>query len=237
MTTEQNNRNRLDQELSALGEILRQVLQATPGFQQLDSRDSSNNLSTILHNWDNTFAKDMARCNIQYTHLDKVRRIRNEFAHHEPKYKEVELTNQDIRAVQDLGLKLHNFQSTIQSTRSHPGTSTSTKEGKTTRNYNYQHQSQTNENDQKERASRGTSQRRSNERARREQRRRPKARPTTSDTDTANMPIQTIGIFFGSLIVATLIGNQFLPLETSGTLGFLTAVAVTALAVRQQGFK
>ena len=90
MTIEQDNRNRLDQELGILGQVLREVLLKTPGFEAVNSRDSSASLAVILQNWDATFGDDMARCDVRYAHLDRVRHIQNDLAYHEEKYRDVE---------------------------------------------------------------------------------------------------------------------------------------------------
>ena len=201
MNAEQENRNRLDQEIVILGEILREILAKTPGVQNPDSRDISDNLKIIRKSWKTTFAKDMARCNVQRADLDQVRRIQNGLAHLASRYRDDELTNRDIRAVQDLAIKLRNFQSTIQRTSSEHRSTTSTGGASSSQRSNYQR------------------------------------RARIPQQDTADIPIQTIGIFFASLIITTLIGNQFLELETSGTVGFIAALLVTGIAVKKQGFK
>ena len=239
MTTEQDNRNRLDQELGNLGEMLRQILINTPGFEQQVTRDCSRNLSIILQddNWEDTFQEDMARCNVPFTHLDKVRNIRNDLAHHDAKYKDTEVTNQDIRAVQALGGKLHNFQSRVNI--SQPAGRRAPNKKRQTRASNTTHRQETRGI---ARSTRDEVRRPQVERTQRPQRGRksvnqkqPVKRP--AGQKTSDFPIQTAGIFFGTLIVATLIGNQFLPLDQGGTFGFIAALVIAAIALWRWGLK
>ena len=217
MPTEQENRNKVDAELTALAKTLGPIVTNTPGFENESPGDLSNSIRVILDNWDTTFKDDMTKCQVTWAFIDEVRYIRNDFSHGDSRYESSELTRSDVATVQDLRLALNYFRSSgqapqtsiVQAPKNLPARQVSTR-----------------------RAHQSTSKPRQTH-----------VRPTVPDDgysdpeeETEGLPYPLLAVIFvATLIFATFLADKILPTNVSGVAGFITAVAVTAYAFKARG--